>query len=89
MQVASAQRAVDDAVVAGHGDPHTPADRERAVDHHRLLLERADREDRGGWGVDDGGEVLDAHHAEVGDGEARAGVLGLLKLAVTGPSDEI
>ena len=48
------------------------------------LAHGADRQDRGLGRVDDGRELLDAHHAEVRDGEGRAGVLVRLQAPVAG-----
>ena len=68
-QVLGAEGAVDDAVVAGHCHFHPVADHDLAIDHDRLRGGGADREDRHVGRIDDGGEVLDAPGAEVGDGE--------------------
>ena len=69
----SSNSPVHDPVVAGHGDPHH-------VDHdglpagpgYHLLLGPAHGQDTGLGRVDDGGELVDAEHPEVGDGEGSA-----------------
>jgi hypothetical protein len=50
---------------------------------------RTDGEDPGLGRVDDGRELLDAEHAEVGDGQGAAFQLGLLQAAGPGPGCEI
>ena len=45
-------------------------------DDHGGLAHGTDRQDGGLGAVDDGGEVADAEHAQVGDGEGAVGVLG-------------
>src|SRR5437868_14122478 len=64
-----ADRAVDDAVVAGQGAAHNRGDGECAVPHDGALLARADGENDSMRRVDDGSEILDAVHAETGDRE--------------------
>src|SRR5947209_550712 len=76
-----AGRAVNDAVVAGHRDAHQLADDDLAVADDRAGRHRADGEDGGLRRVDDRRELVYAEHAEVADGEGRAGVLFGLELA--------
>src|SRR5204862_3331588 len=49
-------RAVDDAVIAAHGDAHALPHLELAIDHHRLRLYAADGDNPGFWRIDDRGE---------------------------------
>jgi hypothetical protein len=65
---------VDSPVVGGHGDVHDlgglePSARGGRRDGDDLGEGSSDGEDAGLRRVDDGGEVGDAEHAEVGDGE--------------------
>src|SRR6266566_5720185 len=64
-----ADRAVDDAMIAGERAGHHRGDRELAVLHHRPLLAGPDREDAALRRVDYRGEFADAVHPEVGDRE--------------------
>lgn len=69
---------VDNTVVARKSDLHHVADSKAVLlglIRHQLLGSAADGEDARLRGVDDGSEVLDAEHAEVGDAEAAALVL--------------
>ena len=67
-----ADGAVDDAVIDRERAAHHRGDRELAVLHDGALLAGADRQDAALRRVDDGGELLDAEHAEIGDREAAA-----------------
>src|SRR5215471_3741398 len=72
---------IDDAVIArqGHRDPF--AWRDRAVSHDWNLAYLSDGKDGALGRVDDGGELVDAEHTEIGNGE-RA-VLHLLGLELS------
>lgn len=85
LEPARADGAVDDAVVGRERDLHDLRGPEAA-----LVLGRGHERGRGGADgenarlrrVDDGGEVRDVEHAEVGDGEGAALELVRLQLAV-------
>src|SRR5665213_485377 len=64
--------AVDDAMVAGDGAAHHRGDCELAVLDHGALLAHSHREDAALRRVDDGLEMPDAVHAEIGDREGAA-----------------
>src|SRR5580704_15795786 len=66
------QGAIYGAVIAGQGHTHHMSYLDLAAPHDRPLLAGADGEDRGMRRVDDSGEVVDAIHAEVGDGRGAA-----------------
>mmetsp|Transcript_7363 Transcript_7363/g.16111 ORF Transcript_7363/g.16111 Transcript_7363/m.16111 type:complete len:212 (+) Transcript_7363:223-858(+) len=90
LQPGRCERAVDDAVVGrerdGHealGDKGVGGSVGAVVGHHELLG-AADGQDARLRSVDDGGELLDAHHAEVGDGEGAADELLGLELVLLG-----
>src|SRR5438270_784500 len=68
-QELGALRAVAHAVVGGERDGHQLARDDLAVADSRLVLHRADAEDRGLSGLDDRDQRLDAVHAEVADRE--------------------
>ena len=87
-EVARAGGAVDHPVVAGEEERQALADDDPVVLHDRLLHRRADGEDGGVGRVDDGGEPLDAHHAEIGDAERAAGELLGLELFRLGEPGE-
>src|SRR5882724_1815680 len=82
LQHLGAERAVDDAVVAGERDRHALPHDDLVVLDDRLLAYGPHGEDGPLGRVDDGGEVADAQHAEVRDGERRACVLLGPKLPV-------
>ena len=63
-----AQRAVDAAMIGGEGDRHLVLDHDVIAAHHGAAFAGADGQDCGLGRIDDGGEVLDVHHAEIGDG---------------------
>src|SRR5258708_29259528 len=67
-----AERAVDGAVIAGQRDAHYVRRFDLAIPDYRALFAGADREDAGMRRVDDSGEMIDAVHAEVGDGGGAA-----------------
>src|SRR5581483_1421068 len=73
--------AVDDAMVAGDRAGHHRPDRELSIDDDRALLAGPDREDAALRRVDDGGELLDPEHAEIGDRERAALVILRTELA--------
>ena len=57
-------------MIAGHGDPHHVRHSRSALrSHHHLLLGAAHGEDAGLGRVDDGRELVDPEHTQVGDGE--------------------
>jgi hypothetical protein len=56
-----------------------------SVLHHGLLHDATDGQDAGIGRVDDGGELLDAEHAQVGDGEGVAFPVLRLQLFLLGP----
>src|SRR5437762_9250891 len=62
-----AERAVDGAVIAGERRAHDVRGLDLAVSYHRSLLAGADCKDRRLRRVDNGSEMADAEHAEVGD----------------------
>ena len=69
----SANCPVHDPVVTRHRDPHHAGHGGLTVrPRHHLLLGAAHGQDAGLGRVDDGGELVDAEHAQVGDGEAAA-----------------
>ena len=69
-------------LISGRGD-------ELAVPDDRLLLHGADGEDRDLRRVEDGDELLDAEHPEVGDRERAALEVGLLQLSAARAVDEL
>ena len=73
---------VDGAVVEAAGGRHDCGDGEGVIDDIGPLLACADRHDHRLWRVDDGFELLDAHHAHVGDGRGAALIFMGLQLAV-------
>jgi len=79
LQPLSADCAIYNSVVTRHRDPHHARYHGLTVSAgHDLLLRTAHGEDAGlGW-VDDGGELVDPEHTEVGDGETAS--LELLRL---------
>src|SRR6266511_3597226 len=81
-------RPVDRAVIAGESEGHQRPGDELALLEHRPLLDRADREDCDLRRVEDGDELLDAVHAEVGDRERAALEVVLGQLAVTRACDD-
>ena len=56
---------------------------------HHLLVRAADGKDARLRAVDDGRELLEAEHAEVGDGEGAAAELGRSELVLSGSSSDI
>src|ERR1700730_4367443 len=65
-------RAVDHAMVDRQRAGHDRRDGQRAVLDDRTLFAGADRQDGAVRRIDDGGEFLDAEHAEVRDREGAA-----------------
>lgn len=58
---------VNNSVIAGHCDSHHVGHRGAAISsNHNLLLCPADSQDARLWWVDDGRELVDAKHAQVG-----------------------
>src|SRR5262245_16954116 len=84
-----AKRTINGPVIGGqrHGHQHRGFD--PAAAHHRPLLAGADRQDGRVRRVDDGGEILDAVHAEVRHGGGAALILLGLELARPRPRREI
>src|SRR5437763_14852562 len=68
-------------MVARHRNPHQLSHDDLPVAHDRARRHRADGEDGGLRRVDDRRELVYAEHAEVADGEGRAGVLFGLEAA--------
>jgi hypothetical protein len=69
------QRAVDDPVIDAERDGHDRGHGQFAIRaDDGFLHARAHREDRAVGRVDDGVEIVDAEHAEVGDREAAADI---------------
>src|SRR5437588_4134436 len=66
---------IEDPMVDGERDAHPLAGDDLAVLHHRLVLDRADRQDAGIGRVDDGRELIDVVHAQVRDAERVAEVV--------------
>src|SRR5688572_16251934 len=62
-------------MVAAHRYSHTLANCESAIHYDRLRLDAAHSENSRLRRIDDRSELIDSEHAEVGDGERRAGVL--------------
>src|SRR5690606_14219543 len=89
LEEASAGRAVDHTVIAAHGHAHAWPDHDLAVLYDHLLLDPAHREDRRLRRIDDRGELIDAIHAEVGDGERRPRVLLGRELAFPGTAGQL
>src|SRR5437016_583575 len=72
-QVLRAQRAIDYAVIAAHPDRHSMADYDLiAIIDYRLLGNRAHCEDKTLWWINDCGETVDPHSAEIGNSERSA-----------------
>src|ERR1700722_8278805 len=67
LQELGAGGAVDDAVVATHGDAEVLADCDGAVDDGGFGFDGADCQDTRFWRVNDGGELVDAEHTQVRD----------------------
>ena len=64
--------AVDDTVVVRQRCGHSMANFDGIAPHHRLLHGSSNGEDRAvGW-IDDGSEMVNAEHPQVGDGEGGA-----------------
>src|SRR5215467_12908934 len=61
------ERTIDGAVIGRQRHLHLGGDGELAVADHGALNAGADAKNRGMGRVDDGGEFLDAIHAEIGD----------------------
>ena len=80
---------VDGSVIAGQGAAHHGRDRERAVLDHRPLLAGADRQDAAMRRVDDGGEIADPEHAEIGNRKRAALKLFELQFACPGARREV
>ena len=70
-----ALRAVDHPMIAGERHPHAIAHHYLAVDHHRFLHDGADRQAACLGRIEDRGELIDAEHPEVRDGEGASLVL--------------
>src|SRR5215472_16486925 len=62
-----AERSVDSTVMGRQRHFHLSGDGDLAVTNHGALYAGADRQDGGMGRVDDGGEFLDAIHAEIGN----------------------
>src|SRR5574338_815308 len=60
-----ASGAVDDAVVAGHGDLHPLPDLEALGGRHRLLADASNGQDAGLGRIGDGGKLVNVEHAKV------------------------
>ena len=69
LQELRSRRAVDDAVIARHGQPEPPPHRELAFVRHRLLHDPPDGQDPRLRRVDQRRELIDVEHAKVGNGE--------------------
>lgn len=82
---------VDGTVVRAEGDGHDVGSAVLAIlgTGENTLLGGTDGHDARLWGVDDGCELLDAHHAHVGDGEGATLVLVGGELVGTSTGDEI
>src|SRR5882724_12128332 len=89
LEEARAHGPVHHAVVAGDGYLHAAAGGEGPVLHHRALEYRAHRQDGAFGGIDDGRELLDVEHAEIGDREGGPGQLGGAELARPRPLGEV
>jgi hypothetical protein len=76
-------------VVDGQGQGHRGADRDLVTVHDGLADGFADGEDGGLRRVDDGGELTDAVHAEVADGEGDADEFVRGELACPCPGGEV
>ena len=68
-------------MVEAAGGGHDCGDGECVIDNIGPLFACADRHDHCLWRVDDGFELLDAHHAHVGDGRGAALIFMGLQLA--------
>jgi len=87
-EVARAGGAVDDAVVAREEERHALPDHDLVALHDWLPDGGANGKDGGIGRVDDGGESLDAHHAQIGDAKRAAGeLLGLELLGLGEPGE--
>ena len=71
-------------MVEAAGGAHHGRNRQRVVDHIGALLAGTDCHDHRLRRIDDGGEMLDAHHAHIGDGGSAALIFMRLQLAVLG-----
>ena len=71
-------------MVEGSGDAHDGGNGEGVIDDIGPLFPCPDREDHCLWWVDDGIELLDAHHAHVGNRCRAALIFMWLQLAVLG-----
>lgn len=69
LQEGRSGRSVYHPVIAGQCDLHDITGYDCPVLHDRHLLDRADRQDAGIGRIDDGCEIIDTEHAQVGDGE--------------------
>src|SRR5262245_29203981 len=67
-----AQRAVDGAVIDRERAHHLGPDLDLVADNDGFLLTRTHRQDGRVRRIDDGGDILDAEHAEIGDGRGAA-----------------
>ena len=69
------RRAVDDSMIAAHGEAHAFPRGHGTLVYHRLLHDTAHGQQSGLRRVDDAGKLVDLEHAEVGHGECTARVL--------------
>src|SRR3546814_17711087 len=76
-------------MIEAAGGAHHRRHAKRVVDDMWPLLARADREDHRLGRIDDGVELLDAVHAQVGDGRRAALIFMGLQLAVPRPGGTV
>src|SRR3546814_16071856 len=76
-------------MIEAAGGAHHRRHAKRVVDDMWPLLARADREDHHLGRIDDGVELLDAVHAQVGDGRRAALIFMGLQLAVPRPGGKV
>ena len=77
-------------MVAGERHAHHRGDGEVALGvDDRTLLPCPDGQDHAFGRIDDRREILDAEHAEIGDGERAAGIFLWLQLALAGAGGEV
>lgn len=92
LQPGSGNGAINDTVVAGKSDFHNVANSEAVLlglIGNNLLLSATDSKDTRLRGVDDGGEVLDAKHAKVGNAEGTTLVFVRSKFTITSTSSHV
>ena len=73
-------------MVEGAGNAHNRGDGQSVIDDIGTFFPCPDREDHRLWRVDDSVELLDAHHAHVGNGRSAALIFMRLQLAILGPA---